>query len=204
MKRRAQKLALVLISGLFTLPAFGLPPVGEPAPSFSSTTHRGEDLNLSDFKGQLVVLEWTNHDCPFVRKHYETGNMQALQREVREKPAVWISIISSAQDTQGHVSADEAQNLSEARNASPDHIILDESGSIGRLYEAVVTPQMYVIDEQGILIYAGAIDDQPSHKKKTVKTAHNYVRAALDAHLAGEAIAEPVVRPYGCSVKYQR
>lgn len=189
---------------LMISPASALPPVGEVAPEFSAVTHEGQMVRLSDFRGQTVVLEWTNHDCPFVRKHYETGNMQALQKEAREKSVKWISVISSAPGTQGHVDGAMAQKLSEKRGAAPDFIILDEEGSLGRLYEATVTPQLYVINEQSVLIYAGAIDDQPSHKKKTVKTAHNFVRAAIDAHQAGKPIAKPVVRPYGCSVKYER
>ncbi|MGD8325877.1 MAG: redoxin domain-containing protein [Sphingomonadales bacterium] len=199
-----RRLGLLLIGLVQGISVFALPPIGQPAPGFSGTTHIGKPFQLSDLKGQITVLEWTNHDCPFVRKHYETGNMQALQKEAREKGVTWVSIISSAPGKQGHVDGKKAQRLTEKRHAYPNHIILDESGDIGRLYEARTTPQMYVIDKEGTLVYGGAIDDQPYYDKNSVEGAHNYVRAAINSVLAGEDVKDPLIRPYGCSVKYAR
>ena len=128
-----------------------------------------------------MVLEWTNHDCPYVRKHYETGNMQALQKEATEQGIVWLTIISSAPGTQGYVSAGEANELTSSRRAIPTAVLFDPTGTTGKTYGATNTPHMYVIDKTGVLVYMGAIDDQPSTRKSSVQGANNYVRAALQA-----------------------
>ena len=192
-------LALLGLAPMLVLAAAG---VDKTAPEFTGVDSNGQAHRLSDFRGKTVVLEWTNHDCPFVVKHYSTGNMQALQREATADGIVWLSIISSAPGKQGHVSADKANELTRSRNASPTAVILDPSGDIGRLYGAKTTPHMYIIDREGTLVYAGGIDDRPTSRKSDVEGANNYVRTALAQLAAGESISEPATRPYGCSVKY--
>jgi len=176
--------------------------VGAPAPDFTGTDSAGKTHTLSDYQGRTVVLEWTNHDCPYVRKHYEAGNMQAQQREAAEAGAVWLSVISSAPGKQGHVSPAEADRLSAERGAAPNAVLLDPEGDIGRLYGARTTPHMYVIDGQGTLVYQGGIDSIPSSNPADIPQATQYVREALAALAAGAPVAEAVTRPYGCSVKY--
>jgi peroxiredoxin len=185
------------VSGLAAAPA-----VGESAPDFVGTDSKGGEIRLSDFAGEVVVLEWTNHDCPYVRKHYGTGNMQALQKRATERGVVWLSVISSAPGKQGHVSAAEANRLTEDRDASPTAVILDPDGTIGRLYAARTTPHMFIVDESGALVFAGGIDDQPSSRPDTVNGARNYVDAALGELLDGRSVSITTSRPYGCSVKY--
>lgn len=187
---------------MFAAPALAAPQVGEKAPDFEAKATSGAPIRLADMNGRKIVLEWTNDGCPFVRKHYETGNMQKTQRAAKAKGAAWITIISSAPGKQGYLTADEADALTAKRNAAPDYVILDPSGEIGRLYGAKTTPHMFVIDEEGVLRYAGAIDDKPSANHATVEGAKNYVLAALDDLSAGRAVATPVTNPYGCSVKY--
>jgi peroxiredoxin len=176
--------------------------VGEPAPAFSAASTTGPSVSLANHRGKLVVLEWTNHDCPYVRKHYETGNMQALQREATGQGVVWLTIISSAPGTQGHVTPAEANELTAGRKAAPTAVLLDPQGTVGRLYGATNTPHMYVVDKAGVLVYAGAIDDRPTSRKSDVQGASNYVRAALQAVSAGQPVKTPVTRAYGCTVKY--
>jgi hypothetical protein len=137
-----------------------------------------------------------------VRKHYETGNMQALQKAARGKDVVWLSVISSAPGEQGHVTAAQADELTRTRQAAPTAVLLDPRGTVGRLYDAKVTPHMYVIDAKGVLMYAGAIDDRPTTRRADVQTAQNYVRVALEAVMAGQPVKTPVTRAYGCTVKY--
>jgi Redoxin len=162
----------------------------------------GRTRALSEFAGKTVVLEWTNNDCPFVKKHYETGNMQALQREATGQDVVWLTIISSAPGKQGHVTGARALELTASRNAAPSAVLLDASGDVGRLYGARTTPHMYVISADRRLVYQGAIDDRPSADKATVPGARNYVREALAAVRAGRAPAVTAAAPYGCSIKY--
>lgn len=176
--------------------------VGQPAPTFTSIDSRGETVKLSDYAGKHVVLEWTNHGCPFVQKHYNTGNMQALQEAATTKGVVWLSIISSAAGKQGHVSGDEADELTSSRNAHPTAVLLDESGDIGRLYGAKTTPHMFIVDPEGTLIYAGGIDSIPSADTADVAKAVPYVKLALNEALEGVPVSEATTRPYGCSVKY--
>jgi hypothetical protein len=159
-------------------------------------------VSLGDHRGKIVVLEWTNHDCPYVRKHYETSNMQALQKDATSQGVIWLSIISSAPNTQGHVNPAEANELTARRKAAPTAVLLDPTGKVGKLYGATNTPHMYVIDKAGVLVYAGAIDDRPTSRKSDVPGAQNYVRAALEAVAAGQPVKTPVTRAYGCTVKY--
>ena len=182
--------------------AHAAPAVGQPAPPFTAVASNGTSVSLSDFRGKLVVLEWTNHDCPYVRKHYETGNMQALQREATGQGVVWLTPISSAPGTQGHVTASEANELTERRKAAPTAVLLDPKGTVGRAYGATNTPHMYVISREGILVYMGAIDDRPTSRKADVDGANNYVRAALQAVMGGQPVKTPITRAYGCTVKY--
>ncbi|MEM1105686.1 MAG: redoxin family protein [Pseudomonadota bacterium] len=177
---------------------------GIPAPAFSGLTSSGMEVSLSDFAGKTVVLEWTNHDCPFVRKHYdaEMQNMQSLQSGAAGEDVVWLSVISSAPGKQGHVSAAEANTLSETRGAAPAHVILDESGEIGRLYGAKTTPHMYVIEADGTLAYNGAIDSIPSARVSDIPLADPYLEIALAAVIDGADPDPGATKPYGCSIKY--
>lgn len=176
--------------------------VGEPAPGFTSTATSGSAVSLASYKGQVVVLEWTNHECPYVRKHYETGNMQALQREATGQGIVWLTLISSSPGTQGYVTPAQADELTSTRKAAPTAVLLDDKGVVGRMYGATNTPHMYVVDKAGLLVYAGAIDDRPTSRRADVPGANNYVRAALDAVVAGQPVKTPITRAYGCTVKY--
>jgi peroxiredoxin len=176
--------------------------VGEAAPAFTALASTGKSVSLASYRRKIVVLEWTNHECPYVRKHYETGNMQALQKEATGQGVVWLSVISSAPGEQGYVSPAQANELTASRGAAPTAVLLDPKGTVGRMYGATNTPHMYVIDEAGILRYAGAIDDRPTTRKSDVEGAHNYVRAALHAVAAGQPVPEPVTHAYGCTVKY--
>jgi peroxiredoxin len=176
--------------------------VGTTAPAFTTDATTGKHVSLGDYRGQLVVLEWTNHECPYVRKHYETGNMQALQKEATGTGAVWLTVISSPPGTQGYANAAEADALTAKRKANPSLVVLDPSGDVGRLYGATNTPHMYVVDKAGTLVYAGAIDDRPTSRKSDVDGAHNYVRAALADLAAGQPVKTPITRAYGCTVKF--
>ena len=176
--------------------------VGTAAPAFSAQASTGKSMSLADFAGKIVVLEWTNHDCPYVRKHYETSNMQALQKETTGQGVIWLTLISSAPNTQGYVTAGEANELTKTRGAAPTAVLFDPTGTIGKSYGATNTPHMYVIDKAGVLQYAGAIDDKPTTRKSDVPGAQNYVRAALQSVAAGEPVKTPVTRAYGCTVKY--
>lgn len=184
-------------------PATAAPEIGQPAPDFELVDTAGTTHSLSDFAGRKVVLEWTNHECPFVKKHYGSGNMQKQQRMARdEHDVVWLTIISSKPGAQGHVSPARADELTESRDAYPTAVLLDEPGDVGRAYDAKVTPHMYIIDEQGTLVYMGGIDSNPSADPADIPDATQYVVAALDDLAAGRAVAEPVTRPYGCTIKY--
>ena len=190
--------ALILVPEI----ARATPKVGVPAPSFTSTATSGQSVSLADHKGKVVVLEWTNHDCPYVRKHYETNNMQAIQKDATGQGVVWLTIISSVPGTQGHVTPAKADELTKTRNAGPTAVLLDQTGAVGKQYGATNTPHMYVIDKAGTLVYMGAIDDRPTSRRSDVQGAENYVRAALAAVAAGQPVKTPVTRAYGCTVKY--
>lgn len=195
-------LGAVALTVALTQPAWAAAQVGKPAPNFTGTDSNGKAVKLSDFKGKVVVLEWTNHDCPFVRKHYDTSNMQKLQQQATSKGVIWLSVISSAPGKQGAVSPAKANELTTSRKASPTAVILDPKGTIGQLYGARTTPHIYIIDKQGILQYNGALDSIPSADKADVPKATNYVSSALTNILAGRPANPATTTPYGCSVKY--
>lgn len=171
---------------------------GKTAPDFTLN-----DVKLSSFKGKVVVLEWTNHGCPFVRKHYDSGNMQALQTKYVARDVVWLSIISSAPGKQGHVTPEEANQDKMKNKSMATKVLLDPTGSVGKLYEAKTTPHMFVINKEGTLVYQGAIDDKPDAEKSSVAGAKNYVAEALDLVLANKKVAVATTKAYGCGVKYQ-
>jgi peroxiredoxin len=180
----------------------GRPEIGKPAPDFTGRDTKGNAVSLSALRGKTVVLEWTNHECPYVRKHYGSGNMQKLQADAAREGAVWLTLISSAPGAEGHVSEAEADALTARRHASPAYVVLDERGSIGRLYGARTTPHMFVVDPAGRLVYMGGVDNRPTTDRADIEGATNYVRLALDAVKNGEAVKTPISRPYGCSIKY--
>ena len=193
---------LLSLLAVISLTAHAAVNVDQPAPDFTGADSNGKQHSLSQYKGKTVVLEWTNHDCPYVKKHYNSGNMQALQKDATANGVVWLSIISSRPGKQGHVSDKQANELTASRNASPTAVILDESSEIGLLYGAKTTPHMYIVDKSGQLVYMGGIDNTPSKDEDDIPKSKNYVRAALDEMAAGQAIKESITRPYGCSVKY--
>jgi peroxiredoxin len=195
-------MTLAAAMSLTPLVASSAPAVGQSAPAFTGTDTAGQKVSLEQYRGKIVVLEWTNPECPFVQKHYGSGNMQALQKEVTAKGVVWLSIYSSAPGQQGYVHAAEADRLTKDRDAAPTRVLLDPTGEIGHLYNARTTPHMFVVDPAGRLVYMGGIDDKPTTSKSDVRGATNYVRAALQDLAAGRTVATPVTRPYGCSVKY--
>ena len=176
--------------------------IGQPAPGFSGIDSNGKKHTLEQYKGKIVVLEWTNHDCPYVVKHYSSGNMQKLQKAATADGVVWLSIISSKPGKQGHVSGKQANELTATRNAAPSAVILDETSEIGLKYGAKTTPHMYIIDKDGVLVYMGGIDDMPSKNQDDIAKAKNYVQVALNEMAAGKKITNTITRPYGCSVKY--
>ena len=175
---------------------------GSAAPSFTGTDTKGVQHTLTGYRGKTVVLEWTNHECPYTVKHYATGNMQALQTAAAEAGVVWLTVVSSRPGEQGHVDAAQADSLTSNRMAQSAAVLLDPGGEIGRLYDARTTPHMFIIDGTGTLVYMGAIDDRPTANHASVKGARNYVREALDAVAAGRPVALASTRPYGCSIKY--
>ena len=175
------------------------------APSFQLMNQNGENIELDSFKGKKVILEWTNHDCPFVQRHYETSNMQNLQEKYTEEGVVWLSIISSAEGKQGYVSPDEAIELTNSRGAKPSHVLFDTSGKVGKMYKAKTTPHMYIIDENQKLQYQGAIDNMGRTGalfNTDLSKAKNYVVAAMNDLANGLSVQESKTRPYGCSIKY--
>jgi hypothetical protein len=179
------------------------PRPGVAAPAFAAQDIAGNTVRLGDFAGKTVVLEWTNNGCPFVAKHYDSGNMQALQRRHTEAGGVWLVVASSAPGKQGHVTPDEARADLKRWTAAPSGFLLDPDGVVGRLYDARATPHMVVIDRTGALAYMGAIDDIPSANPRDVNTAKNYVAAALDELAAGKPVTVAATRAYGCTVKYK-
>lgn len=177
--------------------------VGQPAPAFNLPDANGGQEALSSFKGKYVVLEWVNFECPFVGKHYGSGNMQKLQKTYTGKGVVWLSINSSAGGKQGALDATKASALVKEKGAAPTAFLLDSEGAVGQAYGAKTTPHMFIIDPSGKLIYNGAIDDRPSTDKADIATARNYVQAALDEAMAGKPVTTTSSQPYGCSVKYR-
>jgi hypothetical protein len=200
------RLAAFSLLGLFlagaAVPAADEPQVGQAAPDLGSIDSQGRMRHLSDYRGKVVVLEWTNADCPFTRKHYESGNMQRLQSLAGDHGIVWLSVISSAPGKQGYVDGSAADQLSKSRHAVPAAVLLDPSGSVGRLYHAKTTPHMFVIDAKGELRYMGGIDSIATTDAADIPKAEPYLKEAMLAVADNQPVAHPVTRPYGCSVKY--
>lgn len=197
--------SLVLAAGMavaLAAPALSAPTVGQPAPGFTAKDGDGKTRSLSEFKGKTVVLEWTNAGCPYVQKHYNSGNMQALQKGAAKDGVVWLTLVSSAPGKQGYVSPAEAKTWKTSSGAASTALLLDPGGQVGKAYDARTTPHMYVVDKTGKLVYMGGIDDKPTADPSSLKGAKNYVTAALSDVKAGRAVATPVSKPYGCSVKY--
>ena len=201
----AKILAGIAVSMLFIANLFGAAKVGEQAPDFTLTDIHGKEHSLSDYEGKVVVLEWTNYGCPYVKKHYNSGNMQALQGEATSSDdAVWLTICSSKPGSQGHMSPADWQKESAKRDVQSTAILIDENGKVGRAYGARVTPHMYVIDKQGELVYNGAIDSMATTDIDDLKKAENFVSAALAALQQGEPVEKSTSKPYGCGIKYAR
>lgn len=190
--------ALAALSGLAAATAS----IGQAAPDFSASTADGKTLDLKSLRGKTVVLEWTNHDCPYVKKHYRSGNIPQQQQEAAAQGVVWLQIISSAPATQGHVDGATALRLNTERSAKPAAVLLDPSGQIGRLYGARTTPHMYVITPEGRLAYAGGIDSIPSARDEDIARADQFVRLALADLRAGKPVGRSSSQAYGCSIKY--
>jgi peroxiredoxin len=195
-------LSAVALAATLPLNALANPEVGKPAPAFTAVDSNGKRHALSDFRGKTVVLEWTNAQCPFVVKHYDTNNMQTLQRDATKAGVVWLTINSGAPGKQGHLSAAGVNAKKKDKGFGSTAYLIDETGAIGQAYAAKTTPHMFVINPQGTLVYMGAIDSDRSSNKERVAGATNYVRAALAEVAAGKPVTTPVTQPYGCSVKY--
>jgi peroxiredoxin len=178
------------------------PAIGAPAPAFSGTDHDGKAIDLSDYRGQFVVLEWHNNGCPYVKKHYDAGNMQKLQQEWTGRNVAWLTIISSAPGLQGYVTPEQSRAYMAEKKGAQTAVVLDPSGTIARAYNAKVSPQMVIIDPKGTLIYDGAIDDKPTSRRTDIEGAENYVVKALEEAMAGKPVTNPTNRPYGCTIKY--
>lgn len=194
------KLALAAL--LFAVSAHAAPELGKPAPDFTLNDSNGKPVKLSDAKGKIVVLEWYNKGCPFVKKHYGSHNMQDLQKKYGKKGVVWYSIVSSKEGKEGWLNAEQAKAEPKSADMGSKALLLDPKGDVGRSYQAKTTPHMYVIGKKGELLYMGGIDDTPSTDAADIPKSKNYVAAALDETLAGKPVSVPSSRPYGCSVKY--
>jgi peroxiredoxin len=199
---RRSKVLIGLLALVTIVPAAMAVRVGDAAPDFSGTDSKGQSHKLSEYHGKFVVLEWTNNGCPYTKKHYESGNMQSLQKQWTGKGVVWLTILSSAPGQQGYMTAAQENTYISLVHADPTAAILDPKGTIGHLYSAKTTPHMYVIDPAGKLVYEGAIDDHATTDTSDIPASKNYVSAALTSALAGQPVATAYTRPYGCSVKY--
>lgn len=178
--------------------------VGESAPDFTLMSANGEKVSLSDYRGKYVVLEWINFGCPFVKKHYGSGNMQQLQKKYTDKEVVWLSICSSAPGMQGYFKGDDLKSEIKAHDFAGSAYLIDSDGSVGHMYQAKTTPNMYVINPDGQLVYAGAIDDKPTPRAEDIEGSTNYVVSALDMSMAGKSLKVTSTQPYGCGVKYAK
>jgi peroxiredoxin len=195
-------IATLLLAASFGFRRSPAPTIGQPAPDFAIQDTRGKAQQLSAYRGKWVVLEWFSHACPYTIKHYASGNMQRLQRTYTEQGVVWLSIVSSAPGREGFTTNAKANELAAEKGAAPTAIIRDTAGTVGHLYDARNTPQLFVINPNGVLTYAGAIDDKRTSDTADVAKAHNYVSAALDAALAGKPVVVQLTQPYGCTVQY--
>ena len=193
----------IVAAGLVAAPALAEPEVGKPAPAFRANDVNGRVVSLADFKGKTVVLEWNNPQCPFVKKHYGSGNMQKTQAAAMKDGVVWLSINSSAPGKQGNLDAPSAKAAFDAQKAQPTAYLLDPNGIVGSGYGAKTTPHMYIVNSKGTLVYAGGIDDKPTPNPADIEGARNHVLAALSEIKAGKPVSVPTTKPYGCSVKYK-
>jgi peroxiredoxin len=202
--RWAAALATLLIGAPALLPgvAAATPQIGQAAPDFTSTDSKGASVSLSQYRGKTVVLEWTNADCPYTRKHYSSGNMQGVQTLAQKNGVVWLTVISSAPGKQGYVNGPAADALTASRAALPTAVLLDPSGTVGRLYGAKTTPHMFVIDKNGTLQYMGGIDSIATAEVDDIPKAEPYLKEAMLAVAQGAPVAHSVTKPYGCSIKY--
>lgn len=203
----SRRATLAIPLGAVLMPALprlaqAAPVIGAPAPDFAAPDQDGTMRRLADFRGKVVVLEWTNHDCPFVRKHYGSNNMQALQKQAAERGLVWLSVISSPPGEQGHVDGAGARRLTTERGAAPAAVLLDPESRMARAYGATTTPHMYVIDGEGLLRYMGGIDSIASNRAEDVPKAEPLARNAMLAVADGRPVERAVTRNYGCAIKY--
>jgi len=196
------KTAATLIGWMLATGTAWAASVGQPAPAFSAADASGKTVSLADFKGKTVVLEWVNPECPYVRKHYDSANMQATQKAATAQGVVWLSVNSTHPSHDDHKKPAEMLAWTQKQGAVATATLMDGDGKIGRAYGARTTPHLYIVDAQGRLVYAGGIDDKPSSNPADVKTAKNHVNAALADVRAGRPVAQAVTRAYGCSVKY--
>ena len=188
--------------GIASIAAGATLQIGQPAPEFTATDSRGNSLTLSQYRGKTVVLEWTNADCPYTRKHYTSGNMQGIQALAQKNGVVWLTVISSAPGKQGYVNGPAADALTQSRGAVPTAVVLDSSVTVGRLYGAKTTPHMFVIDKNGALQYMGGIDSIATADVSDIAQAEPYLKEAMLEVVQGKPVAHAVTRPYGCSIKY--
>lgn len=202
MPLRRRALLGFALCAMIAAPAAAQPQLGQPAPAFSALDADGRTRTLAEFKGRTVVLEWTNNGCPYVGKHYNSGAMQRLQRQAAKDGVVWLTVVSSAPEMQGHLTPAQARLWKAKVKAAPAAVLLDADGRMGRAYDAKTTPHMFVVDPAGRLAYMGGIDDRPSSEPESLKGAKNHVAAALADLKAGRPVAQAVTRPYGCGVKY--
>lgn len=201
--RRTLIVSAALLGTAFTAPLVWAAGVGQPAPDFALPDTSGKPVRLSDFKGKTVVLEWTNPGCPFVRKHYESGNMGATQKLARDQGVVWLSINSTEKASADYLEPPRLAAWLAERQGMASAVLMDEDGRVGRAYDARTTPHMYIVNPQGVLVYAGAIDSIPSARPADIDKATNHVKVALGDIAAGRPLATPVTRAYGCSIKYK-
>ena len=202
MRRPASILALAAAAVLGAALAHASVSVGQPAPAFKVKDTNGKEQSLAAFKGKFVVLEWVNPGCPFVQKHYETSNMQSTQKAADAKGVVWLTVSSTAPDQGDYVKPTALSSWLKEKGAAPTATLMDEDGKIGKAYGARTTPHMYIINPEGKLVYAGAIDSKATARKDDVKSATNYVTAALNEAIAGKPVSKATSEPYGCSIKY--
>lgn len=195
--------ALLAAAGMLIAGALhAAPSIGQPAPDFSLKTAAGHTVKLADYRGKYVVLEWTNPGCPYVRKHYDSGNMPGAQAEAVAKGVVWLSIDSTSRSSGDYMEPQQVAAWQQARKSRPTALLSDQAGTVGKAYGARTTPHMYIVDPAGRLVYAGGIDSIPSSNPDDIPKAVNYVRQALGEALAGKPISAPLTRAYGCSIKY--
>lgn len=197
-----KSLAFTILTGAIALTSSFAKEVGKAAPDFTGKNLKGESVALADLKGKVVVLEWVNFDCPFVKKHYGSGNMPKLQTSYTEKDVVWLTINSSAEGQQGYHAPAEMTSVAEKQGNKATHFVMDTDGTIGKAYDAKVTPHMFIINKEGVLVYNGAIDSKPTAAVEDIETADKYFVTALEAVLAGKEVENATNKPYGCGVKY--